>query len=38
MALLVPLLAAIIGLVISTGMGRLPDIKPSASAEEFAFG
>jgi len=37
-ALLVPLLAAIVGLVISTGMGRLPDIKPSASAEEFAFG
>jgi EmrB/QacA subfamily drug resistance transporter len=37
-ALLVPLLAAIIGLVVSTGMGRLPDIEPSASAEEFALG
>jgi EmrB/QacA subfamily drug resistance transporter len=37
-ALIVPLLAAIIGLVVSAGMGRLPDITPSADAEEFAFG
>ena len=37
-ALLVPLLAALVGLLVSTGMGRLPDITPSADAEEFAFG
>jgi EmrB/QacA subfamily drug resistance transporter len=37
-ALLVPLLAALAGLVVSIGMGRQPDIQPSASAEEFAFG
>ncbi len=37
-ALLVPLLAAIAGLVVSTRMSGLPDIKPSADAEEFAFG
>ena len=37
-ALLVPLLAALIGLVVSVQMGRQPDIAPSASAEEFAFG
>ena len=37
-ALFVPLLAAIIGLIVSTRMTNLPDIEPSASAEEFAFG
>jgi EmrB/QacA subfamily drug resistance transporter len=37
-ALLVPLLAALGGLVVSFGMSRQPDIQPSASAEEFAFG
>jgi EmrB/QacA subfamily drug resistance transporter len=37
-ALLVPLISALIGLVVSFRMGRLPDIKPSASAEEFALG
>src|SRR5688572_14599216 len=37
-ALLVPLLAAIVGLVVSTRMSRLPDITPNADAEEFAFG
>jgi Major Facilitator Superfamily len=36
-ALLVPLVAALVGLVVSIGMGRQPDIQPSASAEEFAF-
>jgi MFS family permease len=37
-ALLVPLISALLGLVVSWRMGRLPDIAPSASAEEFAFG
>ena len=37
-ALVVPLLAALIGLVVSTRMSRLPDIEPSTDAEEFAFG
>jgi Na+/melibiose symporter-like transporter len=37
-ALLVPLFAALAGLVVSLLMGRQPDIQPSASAEEFAFG
>jgi EmrB/QacA subfamily drug resistance transporter len=37
-ALLVPLFAALTGLVVSLLMGRQPDIQPSASAEEFAFG
>jgi hypothetical protein len=34
----VPLLAAHIGLINSFRMMRLPDIAPSAAAEEFAFG
>jgi hypothetical protein len=37
-ALLVPLLAALIGLFNSFRMMRLPDIAPSKSVEEFAFG
>jgi MFS family permease len=37
-ALLVPLVAALVGLVVSIGMARQPDIVPSASTEEFAFG
>jgi EmrB/QacA subfamily drug resistance transporter len=37
-ALLVPVLAALLGLFVSFRMGRLPDIAPSASAEEFSFG
>jgi hypothetical protein len=37
-ALLVPLFAALIGLVISFGMVRQPDVKPSASLEGFDFG
>ncbi len=37
-ALLVPLIAALVGLVISFRMARQPDIVPSATAEEFAFG
>jgi Na+/melibiose symporter-like transporter len=37
-ALLVPLIAALVGLVVSFGMARQPDVVPSASAEEFAFG
>ena len=37
-ALLVPLIAALLGLVVSFGMGRQPEIAPSAAAEEFALG
>jgi MFS family permease len=37
-ALLVPLVAALAGLVVSFRMARQPDVVPSASAEEFAFG
>jgi MFS family permease len=37
-ALLVPLLAGVLGFLTSLRMVRLPDIQPSASAEEFAFG
>jgi MFS family permease len=37
-ALLVPLLAALIGLINSFRMMRLPDPKPSAAAEAAAFG
>jgi EmrB/QacA subfamily drug resistance transporter len=37
-ALLVPLVAALAGLGVSIAMGRQPDIKPSAAAEEFALG
>jgi MFS family permease len=37
-ALLVPLIAALIGLLNSFRMMRLPDIKPSGSVEEFGFG
>jgi EmrB/QacA subfamily drug resistance transporter len=37
-ALLVPLIAGILGLLASTGMMRLPDIKPSVDLEEFALG
>ncbi len=37
-ALLVPLLMGIFGFLASLRMARLPDIEPSASAEEFAFG
>lgn len=37
-ALLVPLLAGVIGLLVSLGMMRLPDIKPSADLEGVALG
>ena len=37
-AMLVPLIAALLGLVVSFGMGRQPEIAPSAAAEEFALG
>jgi MFS family permease len=37
-ALLVPLFAALVGLFVSTRMSGLPDITPTAEAEEFAFG
>jgi EmrB/QacA subfamily drug resistance transporter len=37
-ALLVPLLAALIGLGVSFGMVRQPDVKPSASLEGLDFG
>jgi hypothetical protein len=37
-ALFVPLLAALAGLVVSGRMSKLRDIEPSADAEEFAFG
>ena len=37
-ALLVPLLAGILGFVASLRMVRLPDIKPSADLEGMAFG
>ena len=37
-ALLVPLFAALIGLGVSFGMLRQPDVKPSASLEGFDFG
>jgi EmrB/QacA subfamily drug resistance transporter len=37
-SLLVPIVSALLGLLASVRMGRLPDIKPSASAEEFSFG
>jgi hypothetical protein len=37
-ALLVPLVSALLGLVVSLRMGRLPDVAPNPSAEEFALG
>jgi hypothetical protein len=37
-ALLVPLLAGLLGLFASFRMARLPDLKPSAAAEGLAFG
>jgi hypothetical protein len=37
-ALLVPLISALLGLIVSFGMMRQPDIKPSASAEGLGFG
>ena len=37
-ALLVPLLAGLLGLGISFRMLRLPDIKPSSSAEQAGLG
>jgi hypothetical protein len=37
-ALLVPVLAGVLGLLNSLRMMRLPDIKPATSVEEFAFG
>jgi EmrB/QacA subfamily drug resistance transporter len=37
-ALLVPLLAGLIGVAVSFGMIRLPDIKPTADLEAAAFG
>jgi EmrB/QacA subfamily drug resistance transporter len=37
-ALLVPLIAGILGLIAATIMLRLPDIKPSVDLEEFALG
>jgi hypothetical protein len=36
--LLVPLVAALIGVVASLRMRRLPEIKPSASLEGLDFG
>ena len=36
-ALLVPLLAAIVGLIVSFRLVSLPDIKPSAALEGLAF-
>ena len=36
-ALLVPLIAGLLGLVASFAMARLPDIKPKASLEGLAF-
>ena len=37
-ALLVPVLAGVLGLLNSLRMMRLPDIKPAANLEEFALG
>jgi hypothetical protein len=37
-ALLMPLLAGLIGLLNSFRMMRLPDVKPSAAAEEMLLG
>jgi EmrB/QacA subfamily drug resistance transporter len=37
-ALLVPLLAGLLGLVVSSRMQRLPDVAPSEAAEAFALG
>jgi hypothetical protein len=37
-ALLVPLIAGLLGLAASFRMTRLPDVKPSAAAEGLAFG
>jgi hypothetical protein len=37
-ALLVPLIAALIGLVLSFGMMKLPDPQPSAAADGMALG
>jgi EmrB/QacA subfamily drug resistance transporter len=37
-ALLVPVLAGVLGLLNSLRMIRLPDVKPSANLEEFALG
>jgi hypothetical protein len=37
-ALLVPIFAALVGLLNSVRMRRLPDITPSASVEGMAFG
>jgi hypothetical protein len=37
-ALLVPLIAGLIGLIAAQRMARLPDIKPSVDLEEFALG
>ena len=37
-ALLVPILAGLIGLLSSFRMLRLPDVKPSAAAEAAALG
>jgi hypothetical protein len=37
-ALLVPLIAGILGLLTSFGMARQEDVKPSAAVEGMAFG
>jgi hypothetical protein len=37
-ALLVPLLAGLLGFLVSLRMMRLPDVKPSAAVEAAAFG
>jgi MFS family permease len=37
-ALIVPLLAGLLGLGLSFRMARLPEVEPSAAAEEFALG
>lgn len=37
-ALLVPLIAALLGLINSLRMGRLPDVTPSSAAEGMTLG
>ena len=37
-ALLVPLIAGLLGLLVSFGMVRIPEVKPSADIEGLAFG
>ena len=37
-AMLVPLIAGLLGLVVSMRMTRQPDVTPSVAAEQAAFG